>query len=110
MSPGISMEFSADRTLPSSKCLSNLCDVFLIVMQQQYAHSFTKGKIVLAHPVTLLCQWLSDSFHFTVLVCLDGLPFSVQLVARRLYIRHLKENGYKMPPKHIYQGTLLPHG
>jgi hypothetical protein len=87
VSPGISMAFSADRTLPSSKRPRNLCDVFLIVMQQQYARSFTKGKIVLAHPETLLCQWLSDSFHFTALVCLDGLPFSVQLVALRLYIR-----------------------
>jgi len=75
--PGISMEFSADRTFASSKCPRNLCDVFLIVMQQQYALSFTNGKMVIAHPVTLLCQWLCGYFHFVTLVCLDGLPFSV---------------------------------
>ena len=87
MSPGISMEFSADRTLASSRCLSDLWDVVLLVIHQQYARSSTHGTMVVAPPVTLPCQWLSDSFHSTALVCLDGLPISVQLVARRSYIR-----------------------
>jgi hypothetical protein len=63
VSPGISMEFSADRTLASSRCLSNLWDVVLLVMHQQYARSSTHGTMVVAPPVTLPCQWLSDSFH-----------------------------------------------
>lgn len=58
MSPGISLEFSAEGTLTSFKCLNNLCDVFLIVMHQQYALSFAHGKIIVSYPVTLLCQWL----------------------------------------------------
>jgi hypothetical protein len=78
------MEFSANSTFASSKRLRNLGDVFLIVMQQQYALSLNNGKIVIAYRVNLLCQWLSDYFHFTALVCLDGLPFSLQLVALRL--------------------------
>jgi hypothetical protein len=63
VSPSISMEFSADRTLASSKRPRNLCDVFLIVMQQQYARSFTKGKIVLV----LTC--ISNSY---VIYCWTG--------------------------------------
>jgi hypothetical protein len=85
LSSGISMEFSADSTLASSKCLSDMCDVFLIVMQQQYALAFTHGTMVVARPVTLLCQWLCANSHFIALLCLDGLPFSVQFVALRLY-------------------------
>lgn len=89
-SSGISVEFSADRTLASTKCLSDLCDVFLIVIHPQYALAFTHGKMVVAHPVTLLCQWLCDYFHSIALLCLGGLPFPVQLVALRLYSRQKK--------------------
>jgi hypothetical protein len=73
LSSRISVEFSANSTLASSKCLSDMCDAFLIVMQHQYALAFTNGKMVVAH---LLCQWLCANSHFIALVCLDGLPFS----------------------------------
>lgn len=70
MSPGISVEFSADRTLASSRCLSDMCDVFLIVMQQQYALAFTHGTMAVARPVTLLCAngcvITSNSSHWFV--------------------------------------------
>jgi len=56
MPPGISMEVWADSTLASSKCLSNQCDVFLILMQQQHAITFTNGKLVAAHRVNILAN------------------------------------------------------
>lgn len=62
LSSRIPVEFSADSTLASSKHLSDMCDVFLIVMQQQYALAFTDGKMVIAH---LLCQWLCANSHFS---------------------------------------------
>ena len=50
---------------------------------------FLKARrmITVAHRVNRLHQWLFGNFHFAVSVCLDGLPFSVQLVVLGLYIR-----------------------
>jgi len=62
LSSRIPVEFSADSTLATSKHLSDMCDVFLIVMQQQYALAFTNGKMVIAH---LLCRWLCANSHFS---------------------------------------------
>ena len=60
--PSISMEFSADRALSSSKFPDSLSDVFLIVRHRLYAYALTltQGKMKVVHSVTLLPQWLSD--------------------------------------------------